>query len=135
MIKAGLPFQTTAWQNMTYVSPNISELRTMSDTVVRYHNIPRHPRVNKWKNRDTSLEDVLEECVLFSQPLMTRIHCLVITLGKNGVLICRNTAADHPFPTARNSQLPSKHNHLVSVVHFPAPTVKDIINVTGAGDR
>ena len=57
------------------------------------------------------------------------------TLGKNGVLICRNTPPNHPFPIARNSKLPSKQHHLVSAVHFPAPVVKDVVNVTGAGDR
>lgn len=134
-MKAGLPFQTDTWQDITYASPNKNELRTMSDTVVQYHHIPRHPRVNNWKPRETCIDDIIDECVLLSQPLLTRIHCLIITLGKHGVLVCRNTNAEHPFPTSRNTKLPSKHNHLVSAVHYPAPKIKDVVNVTGAGDR
>ncbi|XP_031564349.1 pseudouridine-metabolizing bifunctional protein C1861.05-like [Actinia tenebrosa] len=134
MMKSALPFQSSAWQNITYASPNVHELRSMSDTVVQYHKAPRHRKAEKLRNREKSLEDAIEECILLSQPLMTHIHCLVITLGKNGVLVCRNTAADHRFPTAQFSEMLTMYHELVSVVHFPVPEVKDIVNVTGAGD-
>lgn len=135
MMKSGLPFQSAAWENITYASPNVHELRTMSDTVVEYHKAARHPKAEKLRSREKSLENTIEECILLSQPLMTRIHCLIITLGRNGVLVCRDTSADHRFPTAQFSQMPAKHHELVSAVHFPAPEIKDVVNVTGAGDR
>jgi len=134
-MKAGLPFQTDSWEKLTYISPNMNELKTISDTVVQCHNLPRHPRVDNWVPRESSIDDIIEECLLFSQPIMTRVHCLVITLGKNGVLICRNTTADCMYPTARKPQLPTKQNHLVSAVHYPALKIDDVVNVTGAGDR
>lgn len=134
-MKSALPFQSTAWEKIVYASPNVHELRSMSDTVVQYHKAPRHKRAEKLRNREKSLDDTIEECILLSQPLMSHIHCLFITLGKNGVLVCRDTTADHRFPTAQFSQMPAKHNVLVSAMHFPAPEVKDVVNVTGAGDR
>lgn len=36
----------------------------------------------------SSLEEVLSVAVALSRPLLEHLHCLVVTLGANGVLVC-----------------------------------------------
>ena len=36
----------------------------------------------------SSLEEVLNVAVALSRPLLEHLHCLVVTLGENGVLVC-----------------------------------------------
>lgn len=36
----------------------------------------------------SSLEEVLSVAVVLSRPLLEHLHCLVVTLGANGVLLC-----------------------------------------------
>lgn len=35
-----------------------------------------------------SLDEVLSVAVALSRPLLEHIHCLVVTLGANGLLVC-----------------------------------------------
>ncbi|XP_048590104.1 pseudouridine-metabolizing bifunctional protein C1861.05 [Nematostella vectensis] len=139
IMKAGIPFETDCWKHITYASPNLKELRTMSDAAVKHHKLPRHPRFGEnseavaSSNSSRNLDDIIEECLLLAQPLLAHIHCLVVTLGKNGVLVLRDTTADLPFPSKKNPRTPAMHHGLVSAVHYPAPDVH-VINVTGAGD-
>lgn len=35
-----------------------------------------------------SLDEVLDVAVALSRPLLEHIHCLVVTLGPNGLLVC-----------------------------------------------
>ncbi|EDO34183.1 predicted protein, partial [Nematostella vectensis] len=139
IMKAGIPFETDCWKHITYASPNLKELRTMSDAAVKHHKLPRHPRFGEnseavaSSDSSRNLDDIIEECLLLAQPLLAHIHCLVVTLGKNGVLVLRDTTADLPFPSKKNPRIPAMHHGLVSAVHYPAPDVH-VINVTGAGD-
>ena len=36
----------------------------------------------------SSLEEVLSVAVALSRPLLEHLHCLVVTLGANGLLLC-----------------------------------------------
>lgn len=36
----------------------------------------------------TSLEEILTVAVALSRPLLENLHCLVVTLGPDGVLLC-----------------------------------------------
>lgn len=36
----------------------------------------------------SSLEELLSIAVALSRPLLEQLHCLVVTLGANGVLVC-----------------------------------------------
>ena len=90
-------------------------------------------------DKDRPLDDIITECLRLCKPLLKHVHCVVVTLGKHGALVCRDTAADTPFPTAHHSShLPTRQHSLVSARHFPASGPgghAQVGNVTGAGDR
>ncbi|KAL9961537.1 hypothetical protein ACROYT_G030495 [Oculina patagonica] len=140
IMKAEKPFLSDAWHSITYVSPNLKELRTMSSAIMKQESLKHKPRPgnNNADDKDRPLEDIITECLHLCKPLLKHIHCVVVTLGKDGALVCRDTAADTPFPTAhRSSHLPTRQHSLVSARHFPAlgPGSHVLVgNVTGAGD-
>ena len=39
---------------------------------------------------EPSFTDKLRECLQLSRVLLRHVYCLVITLGEDGVLVCRN---------------------------------------------
>jgi len=41
-----------------------------------------------WVVLPSSLEEVLSVAVALSRPLLEHVHCLVVTLGASGVLVC-----------------------------------------------
>ena len=139
-MKSEKPFRSDAWHSITYVSPNLKELRTMSSAIVKQPQNHLLQNDNKDdKEKDRPLDDIITECLHLCKPLLKHIHCVVVTLGKHGALICRDTAADTPFPTAHHSgYLPKRQHSLVSARYFPAlgPSSHTLRgNVTGAGDR
>lgn len=143
IMKSEKPFCSDAWHSITYVSPNLKELRTMSSATVKQQsqNYSYRPQNNNKddEEKDRPLDDIITECLHLCKPLLKHIHCVVVTLGKHGALICRDTSADTPFPTAhRLRHLPTRQHSLVSAQHFPAfgPGSHMLVgNVTGAGDR
>ena len=138
-MKAEKPFLSDAWHSITYVSPNLKELRTLSSAIMKHKSLKLPPGNDDADDKDRSLDDIITECLHLCKPLLKRIHCVVVTLGKHGALVCRDTAADTPFPTAHHSShLPTRQHSLVSARHFPAlgPGSHVLVgNVTGAGDR
>ena len=142
-MKAEKPFRSDAWHNITYISPNLKELRTMSSAIMKQkpqkHNLRPHTTDDDDKEKDRPLDDIITECLHLCKPLLKHIHCIIVTLGKHGALICRDTSADTPFPTAHHSSaLPARQHGLVSARHFPAMGPGGHVlegNVTGAGDR
>lgn len=86
--------------------------------------------------KELSLDDIITQCLKLCRPLMQHIHCVIVTLGKHGVLVCRDTEADTPFPTSSClNDIPRRQHSLVSARHFPSGGQVDVGNVTGAGDR
>ncbi|XP_077990684.1 uncharacterized protein LOC144445007 [Glandiceps talaboti] len=117
--KSKKPFQSDIWKTISYVSPNISELKSM------YSMLEESPDINVIGN---SIEELLPLC----RKLLEHIDCLALTLGRDGVLVCRNTHANEPFHIGK---LPStKNTGLVSAVHYPALSTNGITSVSGAGD-
>lgn len=142
-MKAEKPFRSDAWHNITYISPNLKELRTMSSAIMndelQKSNLPPHITKDD-KEKDRPLEDIITECLHLCKPLLKHMHCIIVTLGKHGALICRDTSADTPFPTAHHmSRVSAARQHsLVSARYFPAVGPGSHVpggNVTGAGDR
>ena len=131
------PFLSEAWHNITYASPNLKELKSMNEAITKHEqerpkNIPALHETEK----EPSLDDILTQSVKLCRPLMQHIHCVIVTLGKHGVLVCRDTEADTPFPTSSQlNAIPTRQHNLVSARHFPSVGHMDIGNVTGAGDR
>uniref|UniRef100_A0A3Q3E2L4 Zgc:136858 n=1 Tax=Hippocampus comes TaxID=109280 RepID=A0A3Q3E2L4_HIPCM len=76
-----------------------------------------------------SLEQVLSLAVALSRPLLEHLHCLVVTLGKNGVLVC----GEHHVGSVN---LKPRKQRKLCAVHYPALSVAahETMNVSGAGD-
>ena len=146
-MKAAKPFATDSWKNITFTTPNLNELRTMNklvngDEQIAYEseNEPNDPEDTTTDKLDT-LEDILKECVELCAPLMEHISTIIVTLGRHGVLVCRNVPFDTPFTEDGKFVGVGKRNlnGLISAVHFPAygseKSQVEVVSVTGAGDR
>ncbi|XP_034390908.1 pseudouridine-metabolizing bifunctional protein C1861.05 [Cyclopterus lumpus] len=120
--KASKPFLSDAWKSLSYSSPNLAELRTMNKTL----GLPT-PEV-----LPSSLEEVLSVAVALSRPLLEHVHCLVVTLGASGVLVC----GEHDAGSVNLQPRKQKRRRRLCAVHYPALTVtaEETKNVSGAGD-
>ena len=84
-------------------------------------------------------DQIIQMCIRIGRNILGSVNCLIITLGRFGVLVLRNEGCDDPFPL--KGQMPDK-NHTSSVIsatHYPSVGEdllprKDIISVSGAGD-
>ncbi|XP_032379145.1 pseudouridine-metabolizing bifunctional protein C1861.05 [Etheostoma spectabile] len=120
--KACKPFLSDAWKSLSYSSPNLAELFTMNETL----GIPT-PEV-----LPSSLEELLGVAVDLSRPLLEHIHCLVVTLGASGVLVC----GEHDAGSVNLQPRKQNRRRQLCAVHYPALTVtaEETMNVSGAGD-
>lgn len=136
ILKSERPFLSEAWHGITYVSPNLKELRTMNSAIMKSkQKQPKNRSIEEKTDNERPLDDIIDECLKLCKPLLKHIHCVIVTLGKHGALVCRDTTADTPFPTAHHSSnLPTRQHSLVSARHFPAGGHVQVGNVTGAGD-
>ncbi|XP_055049038.2 uncharacterized protein [Misgurnus anguillicaudatus] len=120
--KACKPFLSESWKSLSYTSPNLAELCTMNQTL----GLPIPRELPK------SLEDVLSCVPALSRPLLDHLHCVVVTLGSLGVLVC----GEHEAGTV--NLLPKRHKRKrqLCAVYYPALAVssEETVNVSGAGD-
>ena len=146
-MKAAKPFTTESWKNITFTTPNINELRTMNKLVNKHDEITNESESEPNDLEDSAtemskpLDDILRECVGLCRPLMEHISTIIVTLGKHGVLVCRDVPFDTPFTEEGKFVGVGKRklNGLVSAVHFPAygneQDQVEVVSVTGVGDR
>ncbi|XP_013887823.1 pseudouridine-metabolizing bifunctional protein C1861.05 [Austrofundulus limnaeus] len=120
--KARKPFLSDAWKSLSYSSPNLAELRFMNKTL----------GIQTPEVLPSTLDEILSVAVALSRPLLEHLHCLVVTLGPNGVLLCGEQEAGSINLQPRKLK---KKRH-VCALHYPALTVapEETINVSGAGD-
>ncbi|XP_070763979.1 uncharacterized protein [Enoplosus armatus] len=120
--KACKPFLSGAWKSLSYSSPNLAELCTMNKTL----GIPT-PEV-----LPSCLDEVLSVAVALSRPLLEHLHCLVVTLGANGVMVC----GEHDAGSVNLQPRKQKRRRQLCALHYPALTVtaEETMNVSGAGD-
>ncbi|TSK28061.1 Pseudouridine-metabolizing bifunctional protein C1861.05 [Bagarius yarrelli] len=120
--KACKPFVSESWKALSYTSPNLAELRTMNQTLC----LPT-PKV-----LPDSLEDVLACAASLSRPLLEHLHCVVVTLGALGVLVC----GEHEAGTVSLRPRKYKRKGRLCAVYYPALPVgsDETVNVSGAGD-
>lgn len=146
-MEAAKPFATESWKDITFTTPNLNELRTMNKFLKKREDITSdfEHELNDLNETTTvdarPLEDILKECVELCRPLIEHISTIIVTLGKHGVLVCRDVPFDSPF-TEDGKFIgvgKRKYNGLVSAVHFPAYGNEnqqvEVVSVTGAGDR
>ncbi|XP_077373399.1 uncharacterized protein LOC144016319 isoform X3 [Festucalex cinctus] len=120
--KARKPFVSDAWKSLSYASPNLAELCTMSKTLGL-----QTPDV-----LPNSLEQVLSLAVALSRPILEHLHCLVVTLGENGVLVC----GEHHAGNVNLKPRKQRKTRKLCAAHYPALNVAahETMNVSGAGD-
>uniref|UniRef100_A0A8B9TVF8 Carbohydrate kinase PfkB domain-containing protein n=1 Tax=Anas platyrhynchos TaxID=8839 RepID=A0A8B9TVF8_ANAPL len=122
--KASKPFLSDSWKALTYISPNLQELRAINRTL-------GNPLPAELPSR---LEDVIQTAMALARPLLAHLCCVVVTLGAHGVLLCGKSLggsislrpAAHEQPAAAS----------LCATHYPAIHIsrEEIVNVSGAGD-
>ncbi|KAM9753283.1 uncharacterized protein ACNS7B_006624 [Menidia menidia] len=120
--KACKPFMSDAWKSLSYSSPNLTELCMMNETL----------GVTTPEALPIDLEDIVSLAVALSRPLLEHLHCLVVTLGPNGVLLC----GEHHAGSVVLKPRKQKGNRQLCALHYPALAVtsEETMNVSGAGD-
>ncbi|XP_067446326.1 uncharacterized protein zgc:136858 isoform X1 [Thunnus thynnus] len=120
--KACKPFLSDAWKSLSYSSPNLAELCTMNKTL----------GIQTPEVLPSSLDEVLSVAVALSRPLLEHLHCLVVTLGAHGVLLC----GEHDTGSVNLQPRKQKNKRKLCALHYPALTVtaEETMNVSGAGD-
>ncbi|XP_041254649.1 pseudouridine-metabolizing bifunctional protein C1861.05-like isoform X2 [Onychostruthus taczanowskii] len=122
--KASKPFLSDSWKALTYISPNLQELRAINRTL-------GNPLPAELPSR---LEDVVQAAVALACPLLAHLHCVVVTLGAHGVLLCGKSLG------GSISLYPGTHKQAAAArlcaAHYPAIPIsrEEIVNVSGAGD-
>ncbi|XP_050843824.1 uncharacterized protein LOC103819610 isoform X2 [Serinus canaria] len=122
--KASKPFLSDSWKALTYISPNLQELRAINRTL-------GNPLPAELPSR---LEDVVQAAVALACPLLAHLHCVVVTLGAHGVLLCsRSLGGSISLYPGAHKQDPAAR---LCAAHYPAIPIsrEEIVNVSGAGD-
>ncbi|XP_063164288.1 uncharacterized protein LOC134500797 isoform X3 [Candoia aspera] len=113
-----------SWRGLTCISPNLRELRAISQTLG--NPVPT--------DLPSKLEDIVETAIALAYPLLKGLHYVVVTLGQHGVLLCGQSKGGsvslHPQTCYENAA------EELCAVHYPAVPVpiEEIVNVSGAGD-
>ncbi|XP_063176185.1 uncharacterized protein LOC134508443 isoform X2 [Chroicocephalus ridibundus] len=123
--KASKPFLSDSWKALTYISPNLQELRAINRTL-------GNPLPAELPSRS---EDVVQTAVALARPLLAHLHCVVVTLGAHGILLCGKSLG------GSISLRPGAHEQTAAAAslcatHYPAIHIsrEEIVNVSGAGD-
>ncbi|XP_070612428.1 uncharacterized protein [Erythrolamprus reginae] len=122
--KASKPFLSESWRGLTCISPNLRELRAISQTL-------GNPGPTDLPSK---VEDIIKTAIALAYPLLRGLHCVVVTLGQHGVLLCGRSKGGsvslHPQTCYKNG------TEELRAVHYPALPVpaEEIVNVSGAGD-
>ncbi|KAF0287085.1 Pseudouridine-metabolizing bifunctional protein C1861.05 [Amphibalanus amphitrite] len=107
-----------------YSSPNAAELHTMLTALT-----PERPGAFHLLKGD----QLLDACRDASLRLLEHFHCLLVTMGTNGVMISRRGGRSEPLPLGPGARaLPA--GGPTSCVHYPVTAASNVVNVSGAGD-
>lgn len=123
--KASKPFLSDTWKALTYTSPNLLELRAMNQSLG--NTVPQ--------DLPTSLDGILEAAVTLTRPLLEHLHCVVVTLGAHGVLLCGRRSGSQSVSLRPGFREEDPRGDLYAA-HYPAAPIpsQEVMNVSGAGD-
>ncbi|XP_065362844.1 uncharacterized protein LOC135956320 [Calliphora vicina] len=131
MLIAGKPFEldTTLTQQIRIVTPNVFELKAIVESITG--------KTISWDpNRSlSSLDLLLKECKDLLKLIENKFDCIVVTLGAHGVLVnLRGGSFEQKmFEPTTGAYINNKTNQFTSRM-YAAPSVENIVNVSGAGD-
>ncbi|ELT92573.1 hypothetical protein CAPTEDRAFT_219381 [Capitella teleta] len=116
-------FSSGSWRHLTIASPNMNELRMLHACIQG-----RSLSLDTKSSVESSLEETVAEVECLASSVLAHIPCLVVTLGRHGVLLCNRNDAASPFTL--------HHANEISFVRFPSLKQPDdkIVSVSGAGD-
>ena len=87
--KAWKPFRNPEegrWSALAYTSPNLAELKKIVETI-RPGTFKNSLIVMKdSQDRDGFRQAIVEACL----PILERMHCVMVTLGKEGMMVMHN---------------------------------------------
>ncbi|XP_038052596.1 pseudouridine-metabolizing bifunctional protein C1861.05-like [Patiria miniata] len=124
IVKSYKPFQSDCWKTLSYISPNFKELCMISNCLDSKQ-AAEYPGC-------LTLHEKMKKSIELSQQLLHHIYCVVVTLGADGVLVCRNAEANQPFLVGSTTVKETTSKR--SAVHYPACTTENMASVSGAGD-
>ncbi|XP_042693713.1 pseudouridine-metabolizing bifunctional protein C1861.05-like isoform X3 [Centrocercus urophasianus] len=122
--KASKPFLSDSWKALTYICPNLQELKAINRTL-------GNPLPAEAPSR---LEDIVKMAAALACPLLSHLCCVIVTLGSHGVLLCGRSLG------GSISLRPAPHDQTAAAslcaTHYPAIPIsrEEIVNVSGAGD-
>ncbi|XP_073982867.1 uncharacterized protein isoform X2 [Rhodnius prolixus] len=120
--KAAKPFSSELWKSITCTSPNLNELITIAKTVGVSGDISGNID-------DTDINTLIKLLAHLTIPLAEYIPVIMITLGRNGILMISRVKHDEAIKD--NFQSQSKE---IFVRYYPAAPQEKLINAVGAGD-
>lgn len=160
--KANQPFldvPPALYQCIRIISPNLNELRVMERILKKgkieskkERNTPKEkkPLTQSMLTMESSpdhenLLTLLKECENLINSIESHFDCIIVTLGCHGVVISVRCDMNFEMPLFDNTRRyrfelqQEKHNYSSITSHsrrfYPAPRIKNIINVSGAGDN
>ncbi|XP_064652421.1 uncharacterized protein LOC135503064 [Lineus longissimus] len=129
ILKACKPFLSDAWKKLTYIRPNLKELEMMHSYATGK---PKDPLLLKTV---TNCQEKIDVILSLCQTLVNYIPNIITTMGKDGVMVCRNKKAEVPFPIRGR---PIMESNGMSAVYYqpctPDQRPSNIASVSGAGD-
>ena len=138
--KARKPFTTDVYSAITYISPNKRELQSIHSTLRReQEGMVNFNSEGPFDFKGPSEDQVIDMCVRMGRHVLSTLNCLVVTLGRYGVLILRDELCDERFPLTEQLQGRIGKSGLVSATHYPSMN-EDLLprasikSVSGAGD-
>ncbi|XP_076083091.1 uncharacterized protein LOC143054088 isoform X1 [Mytilus galloprovincialis] len=128
--KAHKPFLTSAGQRLTYISPNLNELRV----IYRHLTNTLDSQIGHKDADVVTLEGIIDEAIWLSKVIIEEVPVVLVTLGKHGVMLCQRSQ-HQKFPV-KGYRL--EHSDKMTADIFPAFNAgyppENIVSVSGAGD-
>lgn len=128
--KASKPFTTSAGRMLTYISPNMNELRAMYTTLTS----TKESFIGHSEPDFVALEGILDEALWLSKVIVEEVPVVLVTLGKHGVMLCQNT--HHKKLPVQGYKIERTEKMTADI--FPAfnsdNPPQNILSVSGAGD-
>lgn len=118
------PFETDGWKALVYTTPNLMELQAMN----RALGLPVTAELPR------ELDAVIDAALEMSRPLLKHLQCVIVSLGREGVLLC-STSEDGEICLQPRKDPQTSAGQLCAI-HYPAIAVRaeEVLNVSGAGD-
>ena len=128
--KAGVAFSTTNKIHINFASPNFNELKAIHAAVSK---ITEFRVLNEETfSEDVTLNEIINDCLHFSNECTHYVSNLFVTLGKHGVIALTRTPFGEPFCN-------EKVNNFLTARFYPSASKQllpiNIKNASGAGDR